>query len=161
MSIANWKTQVYNVIQSLLFNNPHRVVQFQVKDVEGKWRDRAVISAPVRRLFETDTPPERTCLETIQFVHHVLIPPHGRHVEELHIHPDAEELVIVTKGKGMAIIDGEKCSVSAEDVLYIPPGIEHSVHNIGEELLGLIFINVPTGDGLLHLQEARQKSGLT
>jgi len=35
------------------------------------------------------------------------------------------------------------------------------VHNIGEELLGLIFINVPTGDGLLHLQEARQKAGLT
>ena len=57
----------------------------------GKWRQRSDTPPPVRRLFETEASEERTCLQTIQFVHHVLIPPGGRHVHELHVHPDAEE----------------------------------------------------------------------
>ena len=156
MPIANWRTQVYNVIMSLLFNNPHRVVSYQVKDSEGQWCDRSKIAAPVRRLFETEAPTERTCLKTIQFVHHTLIPPLGRHVAELHIHPDAEELVVVTRGRGMAIIDGKEYVVTPEDVLYIPPGVEHEVRNTGDELLGLVFINVPTGTGITRLQQAIQ-----
>ena len=156
MPIANWKTQVYNVIMSLLFNNPHRVISYQVKDSEGQWRDRSKIAAPVRRLFETEAPTERPCLKTIQFVHHMLIPPRGRHVEELHIHPDAEELVVVTRGRGIAIINGKECAVAPEDVLYIPPGVEHEVRNTGEELLGLVFINVPTGTAITRLQQAIQ-----
>ena len=32
MPIANWKSQTYNVIQSLLFNNSHRVVEHMVRD---------------------------------------------------------------------------------------------------------------------------------
>ena len=156
MPIANWKTQVYNVIQSLLFNNPHRVVEHRVRDEQGHWCDRADRVAPARRLFETEAPPERTCLETIQFVHHVLVPPQERHVAELHIHPDAEEIVVITKGQGIAILDSKEHSVVAEDVLYVPPGVEHEIRNTGEELLGLIFINVPTGSGLMRLQQARQ-----
>ena len=158
MPIANWRSQVYSVIQSLLFNNPHRVIRYHVRDEQGRWSDRSKMTAPARRLFETDAPPERTCLETIQFVHHVLIPPRGRHVAELHVHPDAEELVVVTKGRGTAIIDGEKHEVSAEDVLYIPPGAEHEVRNTGEDLLGVIFINVPIGAALTRLRQARQSS---
>ena len=156
MPLANWKSQVYGVIQSLLFNNPHRVVSHRLRDEQGHWRDRSEMSAPVRRLFETEASAERTCLETIQFVHHVMIPPNGRHVAELHIHPDAEELVVVTQGKGTAIIDGEEHGIAAEDVLYIPTGVEHEVRNTGEDLLGVIFINVPTGEGLARLREAQQ-----
>ena len=159
MPLANWKSQTYNVIQSLLFNNPHRVVEYLVRDEQGEWRKRSEIAAPVRRLYETEAPPERTCLETVQFVHHMLIPPGGRHVAELHIHPDAEELVVVTQGRGKAVIDGETHEVAQGDVLYIPPGVEHEVSNGGEELLGVLFINVPTGEGLKKLQ-ADQATGL-
>ena len=91
MTIANWKTQAYNVIQSLLFNNPHRVIEYHVRNSEGQWCNRSEIEAPVRRLYETEVPPERTCLQTIQFVHHMLIPPNGRHVAELHRHPRRKE----------------------------------------------------------------------
>lgn len=155
MPVANWKTQVYNVLQSLLFNNPHRVIEYRVRDSDGNWRNRAGTPSPVRRLYETETPPERTCLQTVQFVHHMLIPPGGRHVEELHVHPDAEELVVITRGHGTAIIGGEKHSVQAEDVVYVPPGAEHEFRNTGGELLGVLFINVPVGDGLDKLKAAR------
>lgn len=153
MSKANWRTQAYNVVQSLLFNNPNRVIRYCVRDTEGNWIDRAETPAPVRRLYETDAAPDRTCLSTIQFVHHMLIPPGGRHVAELHVHPDAEELVVVMCGQGTATIGEESFAISAQDVVYVPPGTEHKFVNNGEEMLGVLFINVPTGDALTRVVE--------
>src|SRR6185437_14813571 len=103
------------------------------------------------RLYETETPPERTCLRTIQFVHHMAIPPGGRHVAELHIHPDAEELVVILRGQGTMILDGQSQGVGAEDVIHIAPGVEHELRNTGAEMLFYLFINVPVGDALKRL----------
>jgi YD repeat-containing protein len=102
----------------------------------------------VKRLYETETPPERSCLETIQFVHHMLIPPGGRHVAELHIHPDAEELLVITRRHGTAIFDGKANEVQAEDVIHVPTGAEHELRDTTDEMLGVLLINVPTGNGL-------------
>jgi mannose-6-phosphate isomerase-like protein (cupin superfamily) len=157
MSIASWRTQAYGCIQSLLFNNPHRVIQYLVRREDGSWQDRGERPAPVKRLYETETPPERTCLQTIQFVHHMAIPPGGRHVNELHIHPDAEELVVILRGTGTFVLDGKTLPVQAEDVIYIPSGAEHELRNTGEEMLFCLFINVPVGEGLNKLKEAQKK----
>lgn len=157
MAIANWKTQTYNVIQSLLFNNPHRVIGYRVRDAGGEWRNRSDLPAPVRRLYATEADEERTCLRTIQFVHHMLIPPGGRHVEELHVHPDAEELIVITRGSGAAILDGEEQEISEGDVIYVPPLGEHEIRNTGEEMLGVLFINVPVGEGLEKLRTAQEE----
>lgn len=153
--LANWRTQVYNVTQSLLFNNPNRVIRFLVRDAEGRWRDRAGFPAPVRRLYETEAPPGRTCLRTIQFVHHMMVPPGGRHVAELHIHPDAEEIVVVTRGRGEVLIGSERSELRPEDVVYVPPDAEHEFRNTGDDFLGLLFINVPVGEGLARLLEVQ------
>ncbi len=151
MSLANWKTQVYGCIQSLLFNNPHRVIKYLIQDESGSWQDRRERPAPVTRLYETEAPPERTCLQTIQFVHHMAIPPGGRHVRELHIHPDAEELVVILRGAGTLFLEGKALAVQNEDVLYIPPNAEHELRNTGSEMLFCLFINVPVGEGLQKL----------
>lgn len=153
MSISNWREQVYNVIGSILFDNPVRSVRFLVRDEGGSLRDRRELPAPVRRLAETPVPAPRNCLRTIQFVHHVWIPPGERHVRELHVHPDAEELVIITQGEGMFILDGERAPVRTGDVAYIPPNAEHELRNESGDLLGAFFINVPVGDGLRRLLE--------
>ena len=158
MPIANWKTQCYNVVQSLLYNNPHRVIQYQVRDEDGEWRDRALDAAPVVRLYEKETSPERTCLRTIQFVHHMLIPPEGRHVAELHIHPDAEEIIVITRGHGTAIMDGKERPVKDEDVIYVAPNSEHEIRNTSDEFLGVLFINVPVGEGLDKLWATQQEA---
>ena len=158
MSIANWTSQVYGCVQSLLFNNPHRVIRYRMRDEHGNWVDRSQRPAPVRRLFETEAPPERTCLRTIQFVHHMAIPPGGRHVAELHIHPDAEELVVILRGRGTFYLDGKPHPVAAEDVIYIAPNAEHELYNTGEDMLFCLFINVPVGEGLQRLAEARSQS---
>jgi mannose-6-phosphate isomerase-like protein (cupin superfamily) len=155
MSIANWKTQPHNVVQSLLFNNPHRVIEYHIHDENGEWKNRADDPAPVTRLYEKEASPERTCLQTVQFVHHMLIPPGGRHVAELHIHPDAEELVVITRGHGTVIVDGKSSEVQQEDVVYVAPNSEHEFRNTSDDFLGVLFINIPTGDGLRKLAEAQ------
>jgi quercetin dioxygenase-like cupin family protein len=155
MSVANWITQSYGCVQSLLFNNRHRIVRYLVRDNHGGWQDRSERPAPVRRLYETEAPPERTCLQTVQFVHHMAIPPGGRHVAELHIHPDAEELVVILRGAGTFHLSGKQHQVRAEDVIYIAPGAEHELRNTGEEMLFCLFINVPVGEGLKRLVEVR------
>jgi mannose-6-phosphate isomerase-like protein (cupin superfamily) len=152
---ANWKSQVYGVVQSLLYNNPHRVIDYLVESEDSEWKKRSDLPAPVRRLYETEASDERTCLQTIQFVHHMLIPPGGRHVQELHVHPNAEELVVVTTGTGQATVGKEEHDLAPGDVLYVPPSVDHEVRNTGDDMLGVIFINVPTGDGLAKLQAAR------
>lgn len=158
MTIANWRTQTYGCIQILLFNNPNRIIRYLVRDSLGEWQDRSHQPAPVRRLYETEAPPERTCLRTIQFVHHMAIPPGGRHVAELHIHPDAEELVVILRGAGTMILDNKSHSVRAEDVIYIPPGAEHELRNTSDDLLCCLFINVPVDEGLQRLTDIRTKS---
>jgi len=159
MTVANWKLQSYNVVQSLLFNNKHQVIEYHVRSSgDLEWRDRAMDPAPVRRLYETKTTDERTCLHTIQFVHHMLIPPAKRHVEELHIHPDAEEIVVVTRGQGRARIGNNSFEIKKEDVLHVPPNTEHEIVNNGEDFLGVLFINVPVGKGIEKLVELKKDS---
>ena len=158
MATANWKTQPYGCVQSLLFNNPHRVVRYRVRDEHGNWVERSDRPAPVRRLFETEAPPERTCLRTAQFVHHMAIPPGGRHVAELHVHPDAEELVVILRGQGTFFLDGTPHPVAAEDVIHIAPGVDHELRNTGDEMLFCLFINIPVGEGLVRLAEARAQA---
>jgi mannose-6-phosphate isomerase-like protein (cupin superfamily) len=152
MPVTNWREQAYNVIGSVLYNHPCRTVRFMVRDAAGELRDRTELPAPVRRLAETDAEAPRNCLQTIQFVHHALIPPGGRHVQELHVHPDAEEVVVITRGEGMFWIGGEPPrAVGPGDVAYIPPGAEHELRNESGDVLGALFINVPVGDGLRRL----------
>ena len=64
MSHANWKTQPSGNIQSLLFNNAQRVIEYHVRDEAGNWTNRDDRPAPVVRLYERDAPPERTCRRT-------------------------------------------------------------------------------------------------
>jgi mannose-6-phosphate isomerase-like protein (cupin superfamily) len=153
--ISNWRQQAYDLLGgitgSVLFNNPVRVVRFLVRQPDGSLRDRGELPAPVRRLADTSPPPERNCLHTVQFVHHVWIPPGGRHVQELHVHPDAEELVVILAGKGRFRIGDESHAVEPGDVAYIPPDAEHELTNEGPEMLGAIFINIPVGEGLRRL----------
>jgi quercetin dioxygenase-like cupin family protein len=85
------------------------------------------------------------------------IPPGCRHVAELHIHPDAEELVVILRGQVTFFLDGRPLAVQAEDVIHIPPGAEHELRNTGADMLFCLFINVPAGEGLKRLAEAQAR----
>ena len=43
-------------------------------------------------------------------------------------------------------------------MVYIGPGTRHELRNTGDELLFCLFINIPVGEGLQRLAEARARA---
>jgi mannose-6-phosphate isomerase-like protein (cupin superfamily) len=67
---------------------------------------------------------------------------------ELHKHKVQEQVYHVLDGEGLMMIAGDRRVVRKHDVIYLPPGVEHSIENTG--LVDLVFIVVTspvTDDG--------------
>jgi mannose-6-phosphate isomerase-like protein (cupin superfamily) len=58
----------------------------------------------------------------------------------LHKHKVQEQIYHVLEGEGLMEIDGEKRVVRRHDVIFLPPGVEHSIANTG--LVDLVFLVV-------------------
>jgi mannose-6-phosphate isomerase-like protein (cupin superfamily) len=66
---------------------------------------------------------------------------------KLHKHKVQEQVYHVLDGEGLMQIGGERRVVRRHDVIYLPPGVEHSIENSG--LVDLVFLVVtcpPTDD---------------
>jgi len=66
----------------------------------------------------------------------------------LHKHRVQEQVYHVLEGEGLMEIDSKKHVVRKHDVIFLPPGIEHSISNTG--LVDLVFLVVTspvTDDG--------------
>jgi mannose-6-phosphate isomerase-like protein (cupin superfamily) len=57
-----------------------------------------------------------------------------------HSHKVQEQVYHVLEGEGLMEIGDESCVVRRNDVIYLPPGVPHSINNTG--LVDLIFIVV-------------------
>ena len=57
---------------------------------------------------------------------------------KIHKHKVQEQIYHVLEGEGLMHIDGEDHVVRKQDVIFLPPGIDHSIANTG--LVDLIFL---------------------
>ena len=64
-----------------------------------------------------------------------------------HAHKVQEQIYHVLDGEGIMELSGERHVVRRHDVIFIPPGIEHSIINTGLEDLVFLVITVPPTDG--------------
>jgi len=66
---------------------------------------------------------------------------------KLHKHQVQEQIYHVLDGEGLMEIGGKRQVVRRHDVIYLPPGAEHSIQNSG--LVDLVFLVVtsPPSDG--------------
>lgn len=60
-----------------------------------------------------------------------------------HVHEEAEEILYVLSGVGRMYFDGKPEDVEPGSCIYVPPGVEHSVENTGEEVLRVIYVFSP------------------
>jgi mannose-6-phosphate isomerase-like protein (cupin superfamily) len=65
---------------------------------------------------------------------------------ERHAHKVQEQIYHVLEGEGMMEIDGRRQVVRRHDVIYLPPGVEHSINNTGVEDLIFIVVTSPISD---------------
>lgn len=64
-----------------------------------------------------------------------------------HTHKTQEQVYHVLEGEGMMELDGAAQVVRRHDVIFIPPGIEHAIHNTGLVDLVFIVVTTPPDDG--------------
>lgn len=65
---------------------------------------------------------------------------------ELHTHKIQEQIYHVLDGEGMMEIDGERTVVRRHDVIFLPPGVPHSIENTGLGDLTFIVVTTPVLD---------------
>lgn len=55
-----------------------------------------------------------------------------------------EEALVILHGRGEARIEGQPARpISAQKLVYIPPGTRHNVANTGDELLEYVYVTAP------------------
>src|SRR5919199_2351456 len=65
---------------------------------------------------------------------------------ETHTHTVQEQIYHVLEGEGAMEIDGRKTIVRKHDVIFIPPGVRHSIRNDGLTDLTFIVVTAPVED---------------
>jgi mannose-6-phosphate isomerase-like protein (cupin superfamily) len=63
-----------------------------------------------------------------------------------HVHKVQEQVYHVLEGEGLMEIDGEHKVVRKHDVIFIPPGVWHSIQNSGLGDLTFIVVTTPVKD---------------
>ena len=65
---------------------------------------------------------------------------------EKHAHKVQEQVYHVLEGEGLMEIDGETRVVRKHDVIFLPPGVEHSIANSGISDLVFVVVTSPVTD---------------
>jgi len=67
--------------------------------------------------------------------------PRGR----VHRHTRSDNVYIVKSGEGLLTIEGESHAIEADDVVFIPAGVRHSLSNVSDRELVIYEIYAPAG----------------
>ena len=65
---------------------------------------------------------------------------------ETHVHKVQEQIYHVLEGEGSMEIEGRRQIVRRHDVIFIPPGVSHSICNNGITDLTFIVVTTPVED---------------
>jgi len=60
-----------------------------------------------------------------------------------HDHGQAEEIIYVLTGRGEIYFDGRPEPVEPGSVAYVPTGVEHSVNNLSDEVMRIVYVFSP------------------
>jgi mannose-6-phosphate isomerase-like protein (cupin superfamily) len=90
------------------------------------------------RLINTSLGTERIDLHVNR-----LVPggPRGR----LHRHSQSDNVYIVRRGEGTLIADGESYTIRADQIIFIPAGMVHSLSNLSDDIFEIVEIYAPAG----------------
>ena len=66
--------------------------------------------------------------------------PGGGGTHEHHLHPDAEEVVIVMSGRGRHRVGERYYEIEPGDVVFVPVNTAHSAGSIGEEDMVILWV---------------------
>jgi mannose-6-phosphate isomerase-like protein (cupin superfamily) len=63
--------------------------------------------------------------------------------QDLHAHPDSEQVYVIIAGRGRMIVGEERSEVSRGAAIFIPPRTDHAIRALGDELLVYVSATSP------------------
>ena len=63
----------------------------------------------------------------------------------VHRHTQSDNIYIVRHGEGVLTADGKSYTIRAEQVVFIPAGVAHSLSNLSGEMFEIFEIYAPAG----------------
>jgi mannose-6-phosphate isomerase-like protein (cupin superfamily) len=63
--------------------------------------------------------------------------------QPLHAHPGCEQVYVVVAGRGRMIVGGEEQDVQPGTLVFVPPGTDHAIRNLGQERLVYVSATSP------------------
>jgi len=63
----------------------------------------------------------------------------------IHRHLQSDNVYIVRRGEGTLIADGKTYTICADQVVFIPAGMAHSLSNLGSEVFEIFEVYAPAG----------------
>ena len=72
------------------------------------------------------------------------------------VHEDVDQVLVIVKGAGRAVVGGQTHSIGAGDMFTVPAGTEHDFINTGAEALKLFTVYSPPEhpDGVVYATKA-------
>jgi mannose-6-phosphate isomerase-like protein (cupin superfamily) len=67
--------------------------------------------------------------------------PRGR----MHRHSQSDNVYLVRRGEGVLVCGGETHTIRADQVIYIPAGMPHSLSNLSDGVFEILEIYAPAG----------------
>lgn len=84
--------------------------------------------------------PERQGSRNLSLAEAIVLPGQSTH---RHLHHETEEIYYILLGIGTVEVGAHVFSVSADDAVLIPPGVEHRATCLGEDALHILCICSP------------------
>ena len=63
----------------------------------------------------------------------------------VHRHTQSDNIYIVRRGEGVLTADGRSYTLRADQVVFIPAGMAHSLSNVSDEIFEIFEIYAPAG----------------
>jgi mannose-6-phosphate isomerase-like protein (cupin superfamily) len=60
-----------------------------------------------------------------------------------HTHDQQEEILYVLSGRGEMYFDGVPEPIEPGSCIFVPPGVEHSIHNMSDDVLKVAYVFSP------------------
>lgn len=70
-----------------------------------------------------------------------------------HLHTSAENAYVILGGTALVKIDGQSHEVSSGSAVFIPPGVPHSLTNIGDDDLRVLEIYAPPNPDFVEVSD--------
>lgn len=63
--------------------------------------------------------------------------------QPMHSHPEGEQVYVIVAGNGLMRVDDEEQSVGPGTLVFIPPGANHAIRNVGRNQLTYVSATSP------------------